>query len=389
VKNYEPDQFTEIDVLRCLDSAGLRYKQGHRYILSQCPTHEDSHPSVQIYKDDWFVNCHAGCGRYHITKAFPELRPERASQQGGNYQKAPIRKAKPVTQAPKYKTFDLMEYWKSLPEIPADHYFKSIPIDVLNDEMRWRWDAEHQRYFIPYFSRSETSIPFAQWRNLQGDVRFNFWKDAKPTMYGTWNLDPSDSPLFLVEGTSDAAVMQHCAVPWIAVPSASQPELVKAMGAWCKENGISIIFAGDRDAAGEKVREALDEVMSYRVRQPREPYKDWGDMFEAEGFKSVQNWCWAELYPGEELPWPEIEPGYKKPEEKQGHGHSDDPVMDDLLERSRLGGDMWSGDQGLNDPPEEKTDVQKVLDVFPGAKVLEVVGEKEQTKTPTVPPPPF
>jgi DNA primase len=348
--NYEPDKFTEADVLRELDNAGLRYKQGHRYILSQCPTHEDKHPSVQIYKDDWFVNCHAGCGRYHITKAFPDLR-QHSSGSTQSFSR-PVRTPKKEPEV-KYKTFDLMEFWQSLPEIPADHYFKNIPIEDLNG-LGWRWDAEHKRYFIPYFSRSKKTIPFAQWRNLEGPVRFNFWKDAKPTMYGTWNLEPGEK-IFLVEGCSDLAVLDHCMVPAIATPSASQPELVKAMAKWCAENDVQLVYAGDRDEAGNKVREALDDVVAYRVRQPREPYKDYGDMFEAEGLKSVQNWCFAELFPGQDLPWPEIEPGYKSPEQIAAEQEE------------------WN----------KKSDVKKVQSVFPGAQELKIVGgEKKQLETP-------
>lgn len=340
--DYKPDEFTENDVLAALDNAGLKHRRGGgRYILTQCPMHEDKHESAQIYTDDWFVSCHAGCGRFHITKAFPELRGGRSANRG-KYEARPIKRKKDAEV--KYKTFNLMEYWQSLPEIPADHYFKSVPIEDLTS-LGWRWDAEHNRYFIPYFSRSKTSIPFAQWRNLQGNVRFNFWKDAKPTMYGTWNLEPG-MKIFLVEGTSDGAVLEHCMIPWIATPSASQPELVKAMGRWAAENNVQVVYAGDRDAAGDKVREALDEVVSYRVRQPREPYKDWGDMFEAEGFKSVQNWCFAELYPNDPLPWPEIEPGYKKP-----------------------------------DGP---SDVERMKQLFPGSKEVKIVngGEKKQLETP-------
>jgi hypothetical protein len=354
--DYEPDKFTEADVLRELDAAGLKYKLGHRYILSQCPTHEDMHPSVQIYKDDWFVNCHAGCGRYHITKAFPSLREIGRSDRTSTTYQRPVRAKKDTTV--KYKEFNLMEFWESLPLIPEDHYFKNIPIEVLND-LGWRWDAEHSRYFIPYFSRSKKTIPFGQWRNLQGAVRFNFWKDAKPTMYGTWNLEPGEK-IFLVEGCSDAAVLDHCMIPWIATPSASQPELVKAMAKWCAENNVQIVYAGDRDDAGDKVRDALDEAVRYRVRQPREPYKDWGEMFEAEGFKSVQNWCFAEIYPGEELPWPEIEPGYKAPEQIQAEQEE------------------WN----------KKTDVEKVQSVFPGAVELKLVGGDEKKQLETSPDPP-
>lgn len=358
--DYEPDKFTEADVLRELEGAGLKYRQGSRYILSQCPLHEDAHPSVQIYKDDWFVKCHAGCegGRFHITKAFPDLRNVGRSDRNSTAYQRPVKAKKDIPV--KYKTVDLMEYWQSLPEIPRDHYFKNIPLDEL-DELGWRYDPEHNRYFIPYFSRSKKSIPFAQWRNLTGSVRFNFWKDTKPTMYGTWNLDPG-SKIFLVEGSSDLAVLDYCMVPAIAAPSAASGELVKAMATWCAANDIKIVYAGDNDDAGEKLREALDQVAPYRVRQPREPYKDWGEMFEAEGLKSVQNWCFAELFPGEELPWPEIEPGYKKPTD----------VIEEALD-----------DMAVNGFPENKTNVQKVLDVFPGAIELKVVGgEKKQLETP-------
>lgn len=357
--DYEPDKFTEADVIRELEGAGLKYKQGHRYILSQCPLHEDAHPSVQIYKDDWFVKCHAGCegGRFHITKAFPALRDigkhstgsESFSRSSTNQR--PVRSKKDPNPV-KYKTVDLMEFWQSLPEIPRDHYFKNIPLDEL-DELGWRFDPEHNRYFIPYFSRSKKSIPFAQWRNLSGPVRFNFWKDTKPTMYGTWNLEPGNL-IFLVEGSSDLAVLDYCMIPAIAAPSAASGELVKAMATWCSENGIKIVYAGDNDDAGNKLREALDQIAPYRVKQPRPPYKDWGEMFEAEGLKSVQNYCFAEIYPGEELPWPEIEPGYKKEEPE--------PVPED-----------W----------DQKSPMEKVQTIFPGAEELKIVGErKKQLETP-------
>lgn len=329
--DFPEDTFTENDVISALEGAGLQYKNGYRYILSQCPTHDDRHPSVQIYKDDWFVNCHSGCGRYHITKAFPELRPQ-SHGSGNTTRPVAAKKERKVTER-KYVAVDLMDFWKSLPEIPSDHEFKTIDIDTLN-YMGWRYDEEHDRYFIPYFSRSQTSIPFAQWRNLREGPRFNFWKDAKPTMYGTWNLDPSNSPLFLVEGASDAAVLDYVAVPWIAAPSAASGELVKAMATWCAENGIKLVYAGDNDAAGDKLREALDEVCSYRVKQPPKKYKDWGDFLVAEGFEAVHEYCYEELDPKPlQLP-----PDFVKP-------------------------DNW----------DELSDVEKVQAVIPGATELEIV----------------
>lgn len=331
---FPDDTFTEADVLSCLERAGLRYKRGGRYILAQCPTHEDQNPSVQIYKDDWFVNCHAGCGRYHITKAFPELRDQ--SKTGGDtvYDRPKQNRSeakKSMTQH-QYKQFDQMEYWKSLPLIPRDHQFKTIPLDTL-DSMGWRWVADKNSYYIPYFNMSETQIPFSQLRHLSGERRFTFLKDARPIIYGLQNLDPSNSPLFLVEGSSDCAVLDYCAVPWLGTPSASQKELIHGLGKYCKENGIQLVYAGDNDVAGDKVREALDDVIAYRVCQPPKKHKDWGDFLVAEGYDVVHKYLWDFIEP------PKIEV-----------------------------------------PEKEQTALEKVQEVFPGAVELEIVGQKENRK---------
>jgi hypothetical protein len=151
-EDYPDDTFTENDVLSCLEGAGLRFKRGSRYILSQCPTHDDENPSVQIYKDDWFVNCHAGCGRFHITKAFPSLRQTAAGGYAPPTNSSVRREEKKVMEH-KYIEVDLMEFWQKLPEIPQDHLFKGIPIEELH-ELGWRYDPNGHRYFIPYFSAS-------------------------------------------------------------------------------------------------------------------------------------------------------------------------------------------------------------------------------------------
>ncbi len=192
-----------------------------------------------------------------------------------------------------YKKVDLTKFWENLPKIPSDHIFKGIPISVLHDA-GWRYDELNRRYFIPYWSASKTSIPFAQWRNLSGGTRFNFWKDAKPTCYGTWNLD--NHKIFIVEGTSDAMVLEYCSVPYVAMPSAASTSLIVSLATYCQENGIQVIYAGDNDLAGDKLREALDEVIPYRVKQPPKKYKDWGEFFEAEGLETVQDYCKGELF---------------------------------------------------------------------------------------------
>lgn len=194
----------------------------------------------------------------------------------------------------KYKQFDLMEEWLQMQQfINGEINIHGVPCEVLNS-LGWRWsDLNHTSIFIPYFSASKQSIPFAQYRHLTGNVRFTMLKDAKPTCYGTWNLD--NPKLFVVEGTSDAAVLEYAAVPWIAVPSAASRTLMQSLANYCKENGIQLVYAGDNDAAGDKLREALDEIMSYRVKQPPTKYKDWGEFLEAEGVEAIQDYCLPEL----------------------------------------------------------------------------------------------
>lgn len=294
---YESDTFTEQEVISFLQNAGLHYKNGQRYILAQCPTHDDKNPSVQIYKDDWFVNCHSNCGRYHITKAFPELRKNNPSVNSfvrSQSLSRPVEREAHVTEH-KYTQFNLMDEWLKMPLIPRNHVFKGLPLDVL-DSLGWRWNESKNSYFIPYFSRSKTTIPFAQWRHLSGERRFTFLKDAKPTLYGTWNLEPN-MKIFLVEGTSDFAVLDYCAVPCVAVPSAASGALVKSLAIFCVNNAIQLVYAGDNDAAGDKIREALEESIPYRLKQPPTKYKDWGEFFEKEGAIIVMEYCDEELYP--------------------------------------------------------------------------------------------
>lgn len=286
------DDFTENDVLNCLDRAGLKWKDGHRYILSQCPMHEDKNPSTQIFKNDWFVNCLAGCGRFHITKAFPELMPFKP----GKYAKPERRaKAEPAIQ---YKEFNLYAEWLNLPPIPRSHEFKGIPLEVL-DELGWRYTTGElgmgSGYFIPYFDQTKEDIPFAQVRHLEGDQRFTFLKDARPNIYGAWNL-LGNKRLFIVEGASDCATLQHLGIPWVGMPSASSASLIKELGIYAKQAGIRLIYAGDNDEAGDRLREALDEVCYYRKYQPPKEYKDWGDMFAALGFEKTYDYAAKGLF---------------------------------------------------------------------------------------------
>lgn len=291
MSDWPEDTFTENDVLMALEKRGLKFKNGSRYIVTQCPTHDDTNPSTQIFKDDWFVNCLAGCGRYHVTKCFPELKPD--YKEGDKPDIA--RTNHTMSTEHQYKDFDLMEFWKTLPPIPREVEFKTIPLEVL-DSLGWRWMDEDLGMgvgiFIPYFDSLKETIPFAQVRHSKDSQRrFTFLKDARPTCYGTWNVAQDNHRIFIVEGASDCAVLDYAAVPWIGLPSASSAGLLTKMAQYCSQNGIELVYAGDRDDAGNKLREALDLVTHYRLCQVPAPYKDWGDFLVATDIETVQDYA--------------------------------------------------------------------------------------------------
>jgi hypothetical protein len=275
-------------VTGALTKAGLRFQVRGRYIVSQCPKHEERNPSCQIFLDDWFCSCLAGCGRFHISHVFPELRTN-----GSSHQRIERR---PAIAAPRqYKSFDLLEEWSRLPLIPRSHEFKGLPLEIL-DDLGWRWDERKNSYFIPYWDGAKKHIPFAQWRHLSGSRRFTFLAGARPKIYGHWNIRPGER-LFIVEGTSDCAVLERCGVPWIGVPSASSGSLLQNFAKAAQEMDISLVYAGDNDEAGSALVEALEASgVHYRVRQPPAEYKDWGDFYVADGDWAVLTWCKPYLF---------------------------------------------------------------------------------------------
>lgn len=290
----QPNGYSEIqehEVLAALDSIGSRYQVKDRYIFTTCPLHEDRNPSVQIFRDDWFVNCMAGCGRFHITKAFPHLRDESLSSEFYERSRPAYQfKKKDAVHKPSamnYKQFNLREQWEKLPKIPDHISLKGIPAEYMN-EIGWRMEdgslGMGSGILIPYFDNNLETIPFAQVRHPKSSpVRFHFLKDAQPRLYGTWNLEPG-KPIMIVEGCSDWLVMDYSGIPAIAVPSSSQTSLLKKMAAYCQQQKIELVYGGDNDEAGDKLRQALDEGgFSYRVCQPPKEFNDWSDFFVAQG----------------------------------------------------------------------------------------------------------
>lgn len=181
-----------------------------------------------------------------------------------------------------YAKHDLYNEWLAMPLIPDSYSLHGVPAEVLNG-MGWREtngvSGMGAGYFIPYFNASKTAIPFAQVRHLSGNRRFTMLPNSETIMYGLWNLQNTDV-IFVVEGPSDAAVMEACGYAAVAIPSASLTTMAVSLAHVCKKRAIKFIYAGDTDEAGKKLKKAIDDIYPYReIKQP-DKYKDWGEFCE-------------------------------------------------------------------------------------------------------------
>ncbi len=293
-------EFSTEQYKRALESIGRRVRRSGKNLITNCLGHRERNPSMEVFPDGW-CQCFAGCGRFHISHYFDELKD--TDWKPDKYQnKSPIM-AKPIAEVAheekpeEYEKFDLFDLWGTLPPIARGDVFKKIPLEVL-DELGWRWtDGCHgmaSGYFIPYFNHTKDSVPFAQVRHLTGERRFTMLPRAEACVYGKWNISPGER-LFVVEGCSDAAVLEYAMIPWVAMPSASSGPLLKKLAAVCLKNDIGLIYAGDNDDAGNKLRDVLDEICPYRTKQPPKDYKDWGDFLQDTDIQTVSDYCWEEL----------------------------------------------------------------------------------------------
>ena len=392
------------DIERWLDERGLKHKSFSNKIYSQCPNpdHVDNEPSATIFLDNGFVSCYAGCGRFHICKYAEELRtkhPAGAHQGRQNRDYKPRwenthNQDKDATQSPSVGNNNMnsgkiaieqqkmMNTWKSLPEIPADHALHKVKASTLN-ELGWRYDAVHQRYFIPYWNSNRSKILFAQWRNLTGKVRFNFWPGVPIRLYGQWNITPDTDKVLLCEGSSDFAVLTELGMPVVATPSASQDQLIQQFAEYCKENNITIFFAGDLDRAGEKVAESISKVYQYASLTPDDSVgvKDWGEWYErGDTEQDMLNYllmkfdpeAFFDVYEEPKLiqtiaPIKPVTPEVPKP-----------PIMEAIEQTPEA--EVVEKPKPVIPTADQKS---KILELFPGSTEISVVGGGKEQNSPT------
>lgn len=310
---YEYQPLSIADAELALQARGLKYRRhGEHDLYAQCPAHNGGDFNCQITEQDGKLACYcySHCGFFWMDDACEELKEKRKGKPV-NYDKIELKmrkepyESKTITKKVK-QIPELQELWRSGRELPPERIFPEIPNSELWN-LGWRW-IDHDPYFgmgrgvlIPYWTSDyqggEGTLGFAQVRHLEGNPRFNFARGLEPRVYGKWILPMvASSPvnervIWIVEGTHDWVVLNTCSVPAIGMPSSSSGQLAKALIEFCKRESIQPVYAGDNDAAGNKLRAVFDNSgIPYRTCQPPGRYKDWGEYAEQTNLAEVSNY---------------------------------------------------------------------------------------------------
>lgn len=258
-----------------LDRLGCFPKWRGRYWLIRCPRHEDRSPSAQCFPDGW-LQCHAGCGRFHINSIVGKEVISRDVE--ASYEKA---------KEEEIKRGDFTNLWADLDPLDDTLDIKGISGRQLN-KLGWRWYPGGNGYmkgvFIPYFNMDRSAVPFFQIRHLEGERRFTFAKGITPIIWGYDVLSKVKKDLVLTEGSRDAAILRTVGVPAVAAPSASSGALVKKLSEWCRSRDILLTVAYDNDTPGKKLVEAIETPFK---ALPSPEGKDVGDLLLKRGWGAV------------------------------------------------------------------------------------------------------
>lgn len=265
--------------------------RGH-YWLIRCPRHEDRQPSAQCYKDDGFINCNAGCGRFHINEVARERGdplPMQTEHGAHSHREAQERPSKPKKEE-KVVTGNFTELWLDLEPLSANTEVKGVPAIELNKRGWRKWSGGsgvRAGIFIPYFDTTKTVVRFWQVRHTEGERRFTFAPGITPICYGMEMLPKCRQYLCFTEGSRDSVILGMAGVPAIALPSASSDKLLNGIADYCLKRQLTLVAVGDRDEAGEKLLAKLP-IGALDFRTPIG--KDVGEFYEQEGLEAVKHY---------------------------------------------------------------------------------------------------
>lgn len=263
-----------------------------RYWLIRCPRHEDRQPSAQCFKDDGFIECHAGCGRFNVN----EVAKERGDplpipfKNGSLTQKiGSVTPSKPKKDPAPIRG-DFTDMWLNLEPLDPSLDVKGIGGMELNKRGWRKFEGGNGLYpgiFIPYFNPNRTKVLFYQIRHLTGERRFTFAPKVTPIVYGMEVLPSCKRFLCVTEGSRDSLILRMAGVGAVALPSASSDKLLDGLCSYCMKNRLKLVWVGDRDDAGEALMaKATCPLLDYRTPIG----KDVGDFFEEQGIEAVREY---------------------------------------------------------------------------------------------------
>lgn len=264
-----------------LENLNLMPKWRSKYWLIRCPKHEDRSPSAQCFPDGW-IQCHAGCGRFHINSVSKNKNLVPYTMEGDE-RREEYRKQEEI------KRGDFTSVWTDLEPLTDD--VKGIPAKVLN-QLGWRKFENQSGYmdgtFIPYFDATGTKVPFFQIRHQEGNSRrFTFVKDITPICYGLECLKYMNEYLCFTEGSRDSVILRMCGIPAVALPSASSDSIMKGLISYAKERHLMPVAICDKDEAGERLLKALHSASTAFLDARTVVGKDVGDFYAQNGLESV------------------------------------------------------------------------------------------------------
>lgn len=272
-----------------LDRLDLNPHDRDNYWLIRCPRHEDRQPSAQCFKDGW-IQCHAGCGRFHINEVCRERGDELVMPSQYTSQNSPEAQEQP-SKSKKAETIvrgDFTAMWLDLEPLSTDTDVKGVPAIELNKRGWRRFDGSNglaPGIFIPYFDTTRQYVPFYQIRHLEGERRFTFAPGITPICYGLEQLPRCKKYVCFTEGSRDSVILGMAGVPAIALPSASSDKLLAGLCNYCVENGLMLVCIGDNDKAGDDLLNKLQcGALDYRTPVG----KDVGEFLEAKGLDAVR-----------------------------------------------------------------------------------------------------
>jgi len=275
-----------------LESLDLNPSDRGHYWLIRCPRHDDRRPSAQCYKDDGFISCNAGCGRFHINEVARERGdplPMR-TKYGSNSHVEPPNSHSKSKKEEKAVVGNFTELWLDLEPLDTGTEVKGVPAIELNKRGWRKWSGGSgigAGIFIPYFDTTRTVVRFWQVRHLSGERRFTFAPGITPICYGMEQLHKCKQYLCFTEGSRDSVILGMAGVPAIALPSASSDKLLGGIANYCLKNKLTLVAVGDRDEAGDKLLAKLP-IGALDFRSP--VGKDVGEFYEQKGFDAVRQY---------------------------------------------------------------------------------------------------